>query len=214
MLDKIDLKSNLEEIWQRVESAGGSKETVTLIGVTKTFPSLSVANAMDIGLEDFGENYSQELISKHLDTCENQNPRWHFIGGLQSKKISKLSEIVSVWHSIDRISLAQKLGRKCLNAEVFIQVNTTEETQKSGCRVEDVAKLVEKAREADLNVLGLMTMGDQNYDPRYCFELLAQLAQDNELSSLSMGMSNDFELAVELGSTHIRIGSALFGQRS
>ncbi len=210
------LAGRAEDVWQRIEAAGGSRDTVTLVAVTKTFPIDYVATAVAAGLVDVGENYAQDLAAKADEAAAaGIEPRWHFIGGLQRNKVKLLAGRVALWQTVDRQALADEIAKRDPGARVLIQVNTTGEPQKSGCEPNEAAALVEHGRAKGLTVAGLMTVGPTGGDdPRPSFDLLRDLAPRCEVDELSMGMSGDYELAVAAGSTMVRIGSALFGPRT
>ena len=208
------IQQNLDVIWQRIEAAGGSKNSITLVAVSKKFPVDVVTAACKVGLVDFGENYSQELVAKSAELSKGEALRWHFIGGLQRNKVKHVAGLVSVWHTVDRESLATEIAKRSAGASIFVQVNTTDEEQKSGCSLGEAPQLVDFARTAGLDVKGLMTMGPSDgSDPRRCFETLRTLNERLGLDELSMGMSADYELAIAEGSSMVRIGSAIFGSR-
>ncbi len=212
-----EIRSRLASVRERINRVSAGRE-VTVIAVTKTWPKEIVERAIEVGLVDCGENYAQDLATKaesFSQAPEPLRPRWHFIGGLQRNKVKLLAGSVDLWHTVDRQVLVDQIASRSPGAAILIQVNTTDEAQKFGCAPSDVGLLVEQARAAGLNVRGLMTLGPTGgADPRSSFAQLAGLAEHHELSELSMGMTNDFECAVEEGSTMVRIGSALFGSRS
>lgn len=193
---------------------------MTVVGVTKTFPLTHVEAALTAGIVDLGENYGQELVDKaEAASSRGLEPRWHFIGGLQRNKVKRLAGHVWLWQTIDREVLVDEVAKRDPGARILIQVNTTDEAQKSGCDVDEAGPLVERARGLGLDVRGLMTIGPTGVsgtagDPRAAFERLADLAAICEVEELSMGMSADYELAVAAGATIVRIGSAIFGPRS
>lgn len=214
-----EITARLEEVQRRIVAAAPEGRKVTIVAVTKRFDASVIADAQAVGLRDFGENYAQELLQKasHIDLGPpGESPeRWHFIGQLQRNKIKKLAPYVSVWHTIDRPSLLTELSRRVPAAQIFIQVNTTGEPQKAGCDPEEAEALVGQARDYQLEVLGLMTMGPSSgADPRPAFAQLRQLGERCETTQLSMGMSGDYDVAVAEGATVVRIGTALFGPRS
>lgn len=208
--------ARVAEVRQRIEHAGGSQESVTIVAVTKTFPTAHIAAAVAAGVPDVGENYAQDLAVKaDAATAAGIDHRMHFIGGLQRNKVKLLAGKVWLWQTIDRQALVDQIASRDSGARILIQVNTTGEAQKSGCSPAETAALVESARVSGLAVEGLMTVGPTGgADPRPAFELLRSLGEANEVRELSMGMSADYELAVSEGSTMIRVGSALFGPRS
>lgn len=225
-----DVKARLAEVWERIGLAGGSPDRVTVVAVTKTFPLGHVQAALSAGLVDLGENYAQELAAKAAEADEaSLQPRWHFIGGLQRNKVKLLAGKVALWQTIDRAALVDEVAKRDPGARILVQVNTTGEEQKSGCRPDEAEALVDRGRQAGLDVAGLMTIGPTAPgagsaagadgiatapDPRPGFELLQTLGQRCEVDELSMGMSGDYEWAVASGSTMVRIGSALFGART
>ena len=193
---------------------------VGLIAVTKGFGADAITAAVAAGCSAVGENYAQELQRKvtQLPTAAQwRRPEVHFIGQLQTNKVRAIASIVDVWQTIDRASLAVEIAKRAPGARVFVQVNTTDEDAKGGCRPSDTAALVGECRTAGLRVEGLMTVGPTSTDPTAtveAFSMLRSLRDDLGLVGLSMGMSGDYELAIEQGATHVRIGSALFGPRS
>lgn len=211
-----DVSARVAEVRQRIERAGGSEESVTIVAVTKTFPTAHIAAAVAAGVPDVGENYAQDLAAKaDAVNAAGVDCRMHFIGGLQRNKVKLLAGKVWLWQTVDRQALIDQIAKRDPGARILVQVNTTGEEQKSGCSPAETASLIDYGRSAGLGVEGLMTVGPTGgADPRPAFELLRSLGQTNEVRELSMGMSADYELAVAEGSTMIRIGSALFGPRS
>ncbi len=208
--------ARLTEIRERIDAVGVSPDTVTVVAVTKTFPADHVTAAVGAGLLDIGENYAQELVAKRESVPSTADgPRWHFIGGLQRNKVKLLAGKVDLWQTVDRTVLLNEIAKRDPGARVLIQVNTTDEDQKSGCPADDAPELVDHGRSLGLDVAGLMTVGPTGGgDPRPAFDRLRVLAESCEVSELSMGMTADFQLAVSCGSTMIRVGSALFGPRT
>lgn len=203
-----------------ISAVRGDAHQVRIIAVTKTFDASALDIAAATGCDGVGENYAQELLEKlPLRTGANPLPV-HFIGHLQSNKVKALFGHVDLWHTVDRQSVIAALGKEVrvrgVPARVLIQVNATDEAQKSGCAPSDVEDLVAAAGDAGLEVLGLMTMGPSDGDPavtRRSFRRVADLAARLGLSELSMGMTHDARIAIEEGSTMVRIGSGLFGER-
>lgn len=211
------IRCRLNDIRERIEAVAGGRN-VGVVAVTKTFPPILTERALAAGLNMLGENYAQDLVAKaDAAAAQGLHPDWHFIGGLQRNKVKILVGKVAVWETVDRVKLLDEIAKRSPapgSERVLIQVNTTGEEQKSGCRPEDTAELVDHGRSAGLRIEGLMTIGPtEHQDPRPAFEQLVALADQLGLPHRSMGMSGDFELAVELGSTIVRIGSALFGPR-
>ena len=200
----------------RVHELAGDR--VDVVAVSKTFPVEAVMAVREVGGTRFGENYAKEAIDKvedlrrrGIDGCE-----WHFIGALQSNKVRSLAAVVDVWQTVDRASIVDEIARRHPGARVLLQVNSTGESTKNGCAPADVESLAVSATERGLRVEGLMTMGPTEPDreiTRRAFAETARLARALGLSTLSMGMSGDWEIAVSEGSTLIRVGSAIFGDR-
>lgn len=213
--------ARLAEIRERIDRRCDRGQAVQLVAVTKRFPNEVAAAAVLAGCADLGENYGQELVSKAeavqalASTLGFDPPRWHMIGPVQRNKVKKMVDHVALWHTIDRSALVAELANRAPAAAVLVQVNTTGEDAKSGVAPGGVAALVAEARERGLEVRGLMTMGptDASVDPRPAFALCRRLADEAGLADCSMGMSGDFEAAVEEGATIVRIGSGIFGPR-
>ncbi len=210
----MTLAERLDRIRQRIETAGGDPATVTIVAVTKGHPATVLADALDAGMVDVGENYGQELLAKAAEV-DLSRARVHFIGGLQRNKIRRLAGTVSLWQTIDRARLIDELAVRDPGAELLIQVNSTGEAVKSGADPAAVDELVAHARQVGLIVRGLMSVGptDPAVDAAPGFALTASLAADLGLETVSMGMSRDLELAVAAGSTMVRVGTELFGPR-
>ncbi|MBI2168953.1 MAG: YggS family pyridoxal phosphate-dependent enzyme [Actinobacteria bacterium] len=181
-----------------------------LVAVTKGFPVSTVTEAVNAGLTLIGENRAQELLAK---ATEVQPREWHFVGRIQRNKVRSLAPLVAVWHSVDRIEVAEAIADEAQGARVHVQVNVAGEAQKGGCRPTEAAGLVARCHALGLRVVGLMTVPPIEGDPQPHFAALARLAADAGIAGLSMGMSGDFEVAVEEGSTVVRLGSILFGPR-
>jgi pyridoxal phosphate enzyme (YggS family) len=200
----------------RVRELAGDR--VDVVVVSKTFPVEAVIAVREVGGSRFGENYAKEAIDKveelrqrGIDGCE-----WHFIGALQSNKVRSLAAVIDVWQTVDRASIVDEIARRHPGARVLLQVNSTGESTKNGCAPADVESLAVSATERGLRVEGLMTMGPTEPDreiTRRAFAETARLARALGLSTLSMGMSGDWEIAASEGSTLIRVGSAIFGDR-
>jgi hypothetical protein len=212
------LTHTLPEVRDRIAAAarraGRDPDAVTLLGATKTVPAERIAEALGLGLVDVGENRAQELLAKAPALAgEPVPPRWHFVGRVQRNKVAGLAPWVSVWQSVDRAPLVAEVARRAPGATVFIEVNLGEESQKGGCAPAEAAQLVDAARASGLRVTGLMTVHPQQGDPRRWFATLRGLGEQLALPELSMGMTDDFEAAVEEGATLVRVGRALFGER-
>ncbi len=170
------------------------------------------------GCDGVGENYAQEVLAKAGAVPRANRLPVHFIGQLQTNKIKQLADIVDVWQSVDRASVITEIAKRVRRPDVglFIQVNTTDEDNKGGCSPAELAQLVKQATNVGLLVNGLMTVGPTDADPqrtRSAFSLLRTLADEHGLAHRSMGMTGDLEIAIEEGSTMVRVGSALFGNR-
>ncbi len=218
-LTEEQLRDRWQELRDEIVDAGGALDRVQIVAVTKTFPVAAALLALRVGLVDLGENYGQELETKAPQVAErligdDPSPRWHFIGGLQRNKVKRIASLVALWQTVDRIELAKEIAVRAPGGAVLIQVNTTDEAQKSGCRPHDAANLVDAARSAGLDVRGLMTVGPTDgSDPRPAFASLRSLADQLGLVECSMGMSGDVAAAVSEGSTMVRVGTRLFGTR-
>lgn len=211
----------LADIHARIEKAAkiaGRKPDVTLVAVSKTFGAEDIQPLLEAGQRVFGENRVQEAAAK-WPALRDAFPgvELHLVGQLQSNKAAEAVALFDVIHSLDRPSLVAALakamaasGRRVL---CFVQVNVGDEAQKGGVAIDALPTLLEEARAADIPLAGLMCVPPADKEPAPYFALLAKLAQQHGLTGLSMGMSSDFETAVELGATHVRVGSALFGTR-
>jgi len=188
---------------------------VAVVGVTKGFGADAVAAAVAAGCDAIGENYAQELLDKRA-AIERLGPEVHFIGRLQRNKVRQLADIVDVWCSLDRASAIDEVAKRAPGGRVLIQVDTTGDPGKGGCDVGETAALVDRATERGLIVRGLMTVGPTGGDSeaaRPGFRRVRALVDDLGLDECSMGMSGDLVVAVEEGSTEVRVGTALFGPR-
>ena len=205
--------ANLAALRRRIAGAGADPDAVTVVAVTKGFPAAAVEAAREVGLGDVGENYAQELLAKQR--AAGSGIRWHFLGPVQRNKVAALAAHVSCWHTIDRVSVGQALAVRRPGARVFVQVNSTGEATKHGCRPEEAGGVVDELRRLGLDVAGLMTIGPAGEPEaaRPAFRLVADLGRRMGLHELSMGMTGDVEVAVQEGATVVRIGRGLFGPR-
>jgi pyridoxal phosphate enzyme (YggS family) len=169
-----------------------------------------VRAVVEAGVVDIGENRAQELLEKAPLV---DGARWHFVGTLQRNKVRSLAPWVACWQSVDRDALGVEIARRAPGARVLVEVNLAEEPQKSGCAPGEAPALVDTLRGHGLQVDGLMTVPPAEGDPRPWFAALRDLTSRLELRELSMGMSGDFDVAVEEGATMVRVGRALFGDR-
>lgn len=213
---------SLEEIKSRIakaeQAAGRASGSTCLIAVSKVQPNDRVAAVLDQGHRVFGENRVQEAAGKWPEFMEKYDGiDLHLIGPLQTNKARQAVELCHAIHSLDRIKLANTLARLAQERgtcpDLFIQVNTGEETQKAGILPAATDGFVTECRAMDLPVQGLMCIPPVDEEPALHFALLAKIAARNGVSGLSMGMSSDFETAIALGATHVRVGSAIFGER-
>jgi hypothetical protein len=217
-----------DRVRRRCDAVRRDPSEVTIVAVSKTFSADRIREVINAGLRDIGENYVQELLPKRA-ALEELEIRWHFIGHLQRNKVKSIVPWVHLIHAVDNADLAREIDRRGAQAgrtiDVLLEVNTTGEQSKHGCAPEGVIRLV---RELDglshIRALGLMTIGPFLPDPegsrpmfrqlRLLRDKVAALGQDNvEMRHLSMGMTGDFEVAIDEGATILRIGTAIFGSR-
>ena len=212
----------LDDIIARInkaERAAGRPEGVTkLIAVSKVQPEDRVRAVLEQGHRIFGENRVQEAAGKWPEFRESfDGIELHLIGPLQTNKARQAMELAQAIHSVDRPKLAKTLARLAQEMgacpDLFIQVNTGEEPQKAGILSVDADTFIAECRALDLPIKGLMCIPPVEEEPSLHFALLAKIAARNGLDGLSMGMSGDFERAIALGATHVRVGSAIFGDR-
>lgn len=218
----MGLKENYAQVLERIakaaERSGRKPSDITLVAVTKKFSSAVMREAFDLGMRDLGENYVQEFEGKYPDLSDlAPAARFHLIGHLQSNKARKAAEMFRVIETVDSVKLARRLDSMDVPLEVMVEVKLSEEESKEGAAPAEVPAIVEALRSAkNLTLTGLMTMPPWNDDPevtRPYFRRLAAMSRELGLPKLSMGMSHDLEAAIEEGSTHVRVGTALFGKR-
>lgn len=219
------MQDSLRERWDAVRErisaacakAGRAESEVLLLAVTKVFPSTVIEEAYALGMREFGENYVQEFERKRPLLPELPGARFHLIGHLQSNKAKKAGELFDVVQTIDGPKLARRLDESGKPMEVMVEVKLSEEEAKHGCDPAELAAVVEAIRGcANLTLTGLMTIPPWDEDAeksRPYFARLRELAATHGLTGLSMGMSNDLEVAIQEGSTIVRVGTALFGRR-
>ena len=200
------------------KSSGRAIGSTHLLAVSKVQPDERVLSVLKQGHTIFGENKVQEAHGKWPAFRENfSNPKIHLIGPLQSNKVKQAVELFDAIHTVDRLKLAQKLSNEVQAQgkapEMFIQINTGEEKQKSGISPSEADQFISDCISLDLPIIGLMVIPPINDEPTLHFGLLRKIAHRNGLTGLSMGMSSDFESAIAMGATHIRVGSAIFGER-
>jgi PLP dependent protein len=226
------IAENLKNLRKRIEltcqKCGRQSTDVQLIAVSKTFPVEAIQEAISTGHIDFGENYVQELQEKRQALTEHPL-HWHFIGHLQSNKVKYIAEYIYLIHSVDNIGLGKEIDRRAERLkriqDVLVEVHTTDEATKYGVPPKGTTALLKELSQLKhLRVCGLMTMGPFSDDPndsRQSFRQLAELKKEIvsegieniQMQHLSMGMTHDFEVAIEEGSTIVRIGTAIFGRR-
>ena len=213
-------KNFLNNLKKSIQLANRNIEEVDLIAVSKKKPAPDIQSVIDEGHLSFGENQIQEIERKWPDLKKlNSNIQLHFIGNIQSRKVESIHENCEVIHSIDRIKVVKLFAEieklKKIRRKYFIQINTGNEPQKSGVMLSEADAFISDCIENySLNIIGLMCIPPLNEDPQKHFLTLGVLAKNFNLSSLSMGMSNDFEIAIKCGATHIRIGTKIFGERN
>ncbi|MEK6570255.1 MAG: YggS family pyridoxal phosphate-dependent enzyme [Bacteroidota bacterium] len=226
------IADNAQQVRERVrkacERSGRDPQGVRLIAVSKTFDVARVREVLEVGISDIGENFVQELRDKRAE-LNNPDIRWHFVGHLQSNKVKYIADFISLIHSTDHRSVAEEIDKRGARIgrliDVLVEVNTTGERTKFGVLPESTIEFVKSlAHLRNLRVRGLMTMGPFLPDPedsRPAFRTLREFRdevrnagiENVEMTELSMGMTNDFEVAIEEGATMVRIGTAIFGPR-
>ena len=225
------ISDNLKEIEENIRQvcikAGRDEDAAKLIAVSKTHPASAVKEAYDCDIRDFGENKVQEIMDKY-DVLPS-DIRWHLIGHLQRNKVKYIIDKVYMIHSVDSVRLANQIQTEAEKADVhmniLIQVNIAEEETKFGLDTKELTQVVEEISKVDrVHIKGLMTIGpmtDNREEIRKVFKKLKQLSVDIQsknidnvsMSVLSMGMSGDYDIAIEEGSTYVRVGTSIFGQR-
>jgi pyridoxal phosphate enzyme (YggS family) len=216
-VDADTVAGRLADVRSRIAAAGGDPSAVTVIAVTKGFGPDAVAAAAGAGLADVGENYAQELVAKHDQVHGTVGPtmRWHFLGPVQRNKVKALAPRVALWQAVDREAAGGAIAAHGPGSAALVQVNTDGAPGRSGCRPSEVAALVECLVAQGLQVRGLMTIGPVGPPElaRPVFAAVTVLADRLGLAVRSMGMTADLEVAVQEGSTMVRVGRALFGPR-
>jgi len=229
-----DLRQRLDALRERIDEcgrrSGRSADEITLVAVSKTHPADSVREAIAAGVADFGENRVQEAEGK-IPEVGRDKARWHLIGHLQSNKARRAVELFDVIHSLDSVALARRLDRMCIDLDrqelpVLIQVDLGHEPTKTGAVEKELPEIIEAVRESEhLSLIGLMTLPpffDEAEKARPFFRRLREMrdeirkqgAFDDGRGELSMGMTHDYEVAIEEGATMLRIGTAIFGERT
>ncbi|MDQ1502743.1 MAG: dependent protein [Actinomycetota bacterium] len=216
----VRLTAVRERLADAAGRAGRPASDVRLVVVTKGVPPPVVQAALDAGATDLGESKAQELLAKAPELAlpgaapnPGGQPTWHFIGRLQRNKVAALAPLVDLWQSVDRLELGRAIAGRAPGASVLAEVNVADDPAKAGVAPDEAPALVDGLRSAGLAVDGLMTVPAAGRDPRPAFAALAALADRLGLAEVSMGMSDDFEVAVEEGATIVRVGRAIFGPR-
>ena len=213
-------KNFLSSLEASLKNANRNSQDVELIAVSKKKSATDIQEVIDEGHLSFGENQIQEIESKWPDLKKlNSNINLHFIGSIQSRKVEQIYKHCEVIHSIDRKKIVKKFAELEASGDTkrkyFIQINTGNELQKSGVLFDEADEFISDCKSSyNLNIVGLMCLPPIDEDPRNHFSKLADLAKKFNLNCLSMGMSGDYQVALECGATHIRIGTHIFGERS
>ncbi|MBQ2662768.1 MAG: YggS family pyridoxal phosphate-dependent enzyme [Clostridia bacterium] len=226
----MNIRENLEEVERRItaaaERSGRKRSDITLIAVTKTHPAEMMNEAIELGVTDIGENKPQEVRDKYADV---KPVRWHLIGHLQTNKVKYVIDKVCLIHSVDSVKLMDEIERQAekhdTTMDILIQVNISGEETKSGIKPEEIYDLIEHAGELSrVKVKGLMTIAPKTDNPvtnalhfdnirRLFLDIQSKKYDNISMEYLSMGMSGDYETAIEHGANMVRVGSAIFGQR-
>lgn len=222
MMTEVEtIKRNLANVRARITAVGGDVERITIVGVTKTLDVDTVRAAVDAGIRSVGENYAQEAAEKARELgadpiAGTRQPRWHFIGQLQTNKVKLLAPFVDVWHTVDSVRVVNEIAKRQPQARIFVQVNATDDESRGGCDWSELDEILAAANEHELVVQGLMGVGPHGDAEvsRPFFRELVQTSQAHGFADVSCGMSGDFEVAVQEGATVLRLGSVLFGTRS
>lgn len=218
-MSQAELAARLQSVNQRIAqaaaAAGRDAADITLVGVSKTVAAEVCQQAVDAGLTALGENYAQEFDQK---TRAVHGATWHFIGPVQRNKVKLVVGRAAVIHSLDRVSLADEIARQARKLSLvqpcLVQVNIGQEPQKAGCAVPELPTLLEHARSLpSIRIDGLMCIPPDGLAPAPFFASLKSLCTKHQLPVCSMGMSADYEEAIRLGATMVRVGTAIFGQR-
>jgi uncharacterized pyridoxal phosphate-containing UPF0001 family protein len=208
--------SRVDEVWRRVRATGRDPATVRLVAVTKGFDVAAVSAALAAGVTDIGENYAGELVSKAALLAGGAPvPRWHFLGAVQRRRVRDLAPVVECWQTLARLVEGEAIAARAPGARVLVEVDTSGLAGRNGCTPEAVPELVHSLGAIDLDVGGLMVVAPPGpiEVARAAFRTTARLAADLGLGELSMGMTQDLEVALEEGATMVRVGRALFGPR-
>lgn len=194
-----------------------SFDNINLVAVSKKRNSDEILKVHQNGINNFGENYLQEALVK-IQQLKNHNLIWHFIGSIQSNKTNEIVDNFAFVHSVDRIKIATKLNNRCAQVgktiKIFLQINIDNEITKSGIKVEELPDIIIKVKGLNnIDLIGLMCIPKPK-NAKNSFQKMQKLAKQFGLKELSMGMSNDYQLAIENGATFVRIGTKIFGERA
>ena len=212
MIDASEVADRVAHVRSVITKAGGTD--VSLVAVTKSFGVDAIHAAFTAGCDAIGENYAQELVDKVALGLPSIDV--HFIGALQSNKVRRVAQHIALWQSVDRESVIDELGKRTPGAAILIQVDTTGELSKGGVTPGELEAMRTYAEDCGLRVTGLMTIGPTDGSVSECeesFVLLRRLVSEHGLTVCSMGMTDDYNIAVACGSTMVRVGSGLFGAR-
>jgi PLP dependent protein len=206
----------LEEVGVRIASARGDVTSVRIVAVTKGFGPEAVEAALGAGLTDIGENYADALVAKSRAVGAGSGAVWHFLGAVQRNKVGRLAPVVTWWQGVGRVEEGRAIAKRSPDAKVLVQVDVAGLPGRGGCQPDRVGDLVAALRDEALEVAGLMAVGPPGppEDARPGFALVSTLADSLDLPVRSMGMSDDLEVALSEGSTMLRLGRALFGDRA
>jgi PLP dependent protein len=217
-VDPGDVAARLSEVRRRIAAAAGDDRRIRIVAVTKGFGPDAVRAAVAAGVDDVGENYADELLSKHEAAArvEPDGSRWHFLGRIQRNKVKRLAPVVHLWQTVDRSAAGREIARRAPGARVLVQLNVSGQDGRNGCDPSGVPALVDELRAMALDVVGLMAVGPAGppENARAAYRDLSAMADRLQLPERSMGMTDDLEVAVEEGSTMVRVGRALFGART
>tara|TARA_Y100001935_G_C17271112_1_gene492015 strand:- start:361 stop:1017 length:657 start_codon:yes stop_codon:yes gene_type:complete len=211
---------NLNSIKNELKNDTNALENIEIIAISKTFPIQNISPLIEAGHLHFGENKIQEAIGKWTDIKKiNQNLKLHFVGKLQTNKVKFVIPLFDYIHSLDNFKLAEKISiqqnKINFKPKIFVQVNIGKEIQKNGISIDDLDSFVEQCqKDLDLDIIGLMCLPPNDDNTESYFKEMKFLNNKLNLKELSMGMSNDYKLAIKNGSTFIRLGSKIFGARS
>lgn len=207
----------LADLRERIARSAPDPDVVTLVAVTKGFGAGAVRTALAAGLTVMGENYADELVAKAAAVADDPGPapQWHYLGAVQRNKVARLAPLVDCWQGVSRLAEGRAIAARRPGARVLVQVDVAGLPGRGGVAPTEVGALVDALRGEDLDVAGLMAVGPPGppEDARPGFRRVRDLADDLGLAVRSMGMTDDLEVAVAEGSTMVRVGRALFGER-